>query len=107
MIINTLYEPRWDGKLSAGSDLHIRWREEEDGSWIRKEKRVTDFRPYGYVLRGSHHFVSGKDGVSRTVPTNLLAEQKNLWMVDGMVVVKVFFITLKLMILRMPVGQLM
>ena len=84
MIINTLYEPRWDGKMSAGSDLHIRWREEIDGSWVRKEKRVTDFRPYGYVLRGSHHFVTGRDGIARTVPTNLLSEQKNLWMVDGM-----------------------
>ncbi len=44
-------KPTKDGKYEMQSNvLLLRWREQNDaGSWIRKEKVVRDFKPYGYI----------------------------------------------------------
>ena len=44
-------KPTKDGKYEMQSNvLLLRWREQNDaGAWIRKEKVVRDFKPYGYI----------------------------------------------------------
>jgi len=53
MIINTLYELDYQNEMSDSNKLLLRWREEEDGQWARKQKVVENYEPYCYVpLKG-------------------------------------------------------
>lgn len=47
MIISTEFEDNSWG-VSQNNKIHLRWREQEDGKWVRKEKKET-FRPYLFV----------------------------------------------------------
>ena len=47
MIISTGFEDNNWG-VSQNNKIHLRWREEENGKWVRKERTET-FRPYLYI----------------------------------------------------------
>ena len=40
---------RENGRTTQSHELLLRWREEVDGEWVRRERRVTDYRPYCFV----------------------------------------------------------
>ena len=45
MIISTGINDGW-----PSNELNLRWREQNElGQWMRKEKVVTDFKPYLFV----------------------------------------------------------
>ena len=48
MIINAGIK-RDGGRIGQSHELLLRWREEVDGEWVRRERRVTDYRPYCFV----------------------------------------------------------
>ena len=39
MIIDTIYMPDESGKWNPTNEVSMRWREEEAGVWVRKERR--------------------------------------------------------------------
>jgi len=83
MIINTLYELDYRDQMSDSNKLLLRWREEVDGQWARKEKVVDDYEPYCYVPLVGNLLVSAKDNASTRVDPTLLAEHQNTkWMVE-------------------------
>jgi DNA polymerase elongation subunit (family B) len=83
MIINTLYEPDYQNDMSDSNKLLLRWREEEQGQWVRKEKVVDDYEPYCYVPLTGELLVSAKDSASTRVRPDLLNEhQSTKWMVE-------------------------
>jgi len=83
MIINTLYEPDYQNDMSDSNKLLLRWREEEEGQWVRKEKVVDDYEPYCYVPLTGELLVSAKDSASTRVRPDLLNEhQSTKWMVE-------------------------
>ena len=83
MIINTLYELDYKDEMSDSNKLLLRWREEEDGQWARKEKVVDDYEPYCYVPLMGDLVVSAKDAASTRVnPTLIPDHQTTKWMVE-------------------------
>ncbi len=67
MIISTGREDKW-----AGSDIVLRWREENNGVWVRHQEVVTDFRPYLFVNPDNFH---QKDEKSNQFPRKLRSHQ--------------------------------
>lgn len=83
MIVNTLYELDFRGKMSDSNLISMRWREEEDGQWVRKEKVIEDFEAYCYVVSNESILISARDGASsRTLPDLLTEHQNTKWMVN-------------------------
>ena len=83
MIINTLYELDYQDEMSDSNKMLLRWREQEDGQWVRQEKVIEDFEPYCYVLWNETVLVSAKDNTSTRVMSDLLIEHQNTkWMVE-------------------------
>lgn len=83
MIINTLYELDYKDEMADSNKLLLRWREEEDGQWARKEKVVDDYEPYCYVPLMGDLLVSAKDAASTRVnPTLIPDHQSTKWMVE-------------------------
>jgi len=83
MIISGLYEADYNGVMRTGTNISKRWRELEDGKWVRKEEIITDFEPYLYVPSSEKLFITAKDGHSNTSFASLLEDDKNVgWMVE-------------------------
>ena len=83
MIINTLYEySQWHAENTKRpyqdvNKMLLRWREEEDGQWARKEKVVDDYEPYCYVPLKGDLLLSAYDETSTRILPNSLCEHKN------------------------------
>ena len=45
MIVNTLYELDFRGRCLINL-ISMRWREEEGGQWVRKQKVIEDYEAY-------------------------------------------------------------
>ena len=83
MIINTLYELDYQNQMSDSNKLLLRWREEEDGQWARKQKVVGNYEPYCYVPLRGDLLVSAKDEASSRVSSDLIQDHKSTnWMVE-------------------------
>ena len=69
--------------MSDSNLLSLRWREEEDGQWVRKQKIIEDFEAYCYVVSNESVLVSARDGASSRTLSDLLTEHKTTkWMVN-------------------------
>ncbi len=83
MIINTLYELDYKDEMADSNKLLLRWREEEEGQWVRKQKVVDDYEPYCYVPLMGDLLVSAKDSASTRVNATLIPDhQSTKWMVE-------------------------
>ena len=50
MIISIGRDGKWNNH-----ELNLRWREKEDGKWVRKDKLVQDFTPYLFIQPDNFH----------------------------------------------------
>ena len=76
MIIDTIHALDYKGEVNPISKLSLRWREEENNTWVRKEQ-VVSFTPYCYVPKGGVT-ITAKDGVKRTSSVSQLPDQKDV-----------------------------
>lgn len=83
MIIDTIYAPDERGKWNPTNEVSMRWREEEDGVWVRKEAHKK-FTPYCYVSDEDKIIVTAKDNTKRRSTANQLLDQDGVgWLVDA------------------------
>ena len=83
MIIDTIYAPDERGKWNPTNEVSLRWRENENGKWVRKEA-LEKFTPYCYVSDEDKIIVTAKDNTKRRSTANQLLDQDGVgWLVDA------------------------
>jgi DNA polymerase elongation subunit (family B) len=85
MIIDTIYALDDKNEWNPTAELSLRWRENENDKWVRKEARKK-FTPYCYVSSEDKIMVRAKDGLKRHSTVSQLPDQDGVgWLVDSVV----------------------